>query len=61
MIQQRKRYKDTQANQNQWRLVIIARVLFYEGQEIMITGLDISSAFDTINRAELSSTLKGIF
>ena len=39
---------------------IIAKVLLYQKQEIMITGLDMSSAFDTIDRAELMNILESI-
>ena len=36
---------------------IIAKVLLYQNQEVMITGLDMSSAFDTIDREELISII----
>ena len=37
---------------------IIAKVMKYQKQTVMITGLDMSSAFDTIDREELMSILE---
>ena len=39
---------------------IIAKLVLYQKQELMITGLDMSSAFDTRDREELISILENI-
>ena len=40
--------------------LIIAKTMLYKDQRINVTGLDMSSAFDTIDRAELMSILSEI-
>ena len=39
---------------------LIAKVMLYQKQKIYITGLDMSSAFDTIDREELMTVLEGV-
>ena len=39
---------------------IIAKAMLYKEHVVKVTGLDMSSAFDTVNRAELLKVLEGI-